>query len=183
MSDDVSKVLGEAIDAFLETVPPTIRYYAMGGDVEIPTAAELALLHVFETSPPRSRADLTDIASKLTMDQAYTLPAFSLRMAIYAVRTNAIQALRAGTFGLVIDNDLKDWRDVLLSLSIVEDCASRLGTDLHSVMQNAIKVATDQRRDTINAYISRPPDWRGLGIMRVEAFGDGPTLRYKHHPL
>jgi len=183
MAGEITKVLAEAISAFLETVPSSVRYRGMGGDVEIPTSAEMSLVRVFEALFPRCRDDLAPIARGLNVDQSYRVAAFSVRVATLAARTNAIHLLRAGTLGLVVDDNLVDYRDVLMGLSVVDDCTSRLGADLGFVMQDAISVASDRRRDTIvREYLSRLPAWRGIGPMGVEAFGEGETLTYKAKP-
>jgi hypothetical protein len=180
MSDEISKVLGDAVDAFLETVPAKVCYRGMGGDVEIPTPAELSLVRAFEASPPRSREDLIPIARRLNLHKAYVLGAFALRMAVLAARSDAIRVLRSGIFGLVIDDDLIDYRDVLVVLSAIEDCSHRLGTDLKTVVEGAASVATERRYNTIvNDYLARPPGLRGLQIMRIEALGDGDKLEYR----
>ncbi|HWE92735.1 MAG TPA: hypothetical protein VG269_02070 [Tepidisphaeraceae bacterium] len=173
-------MLGEAIGAFLETIPSDVHYYGMGGDVEIPTSAELSLIRIFETLVLRSRDDVTAIAGELSTHQAYVLATFSVRMAIFAARTNALLELHASTFGMVIDDNLLDWRDVLVALSVIEDCAVRIGTDLSSIMQGAINVASDRRRYTIvSDYLSRSPEMRGIKVMGIEALGSGEKLRYR----
>jgi hypothetical protein len=179
----MSKLISTALDQFFETIPPQIQYFGMGGDVAIPTAFERALLNLFEKAPPHSREELVPIAHRLTQRQAYLLGAFSVRMATLAVRTKDIKMLCAGTFGLVIDDNLLDWRDVLLGLSVIEDSACRLGADLGIIIVDALHIASIQRRQTITEYLARDPTMRGIKVMRIEALGDGDTFRYRQVAL
>jgi hypothetical protein len=179
MSDEINK----AVSDLLGTIPSHIRYYGMGGDVGIPTTEELALLRAFENFPPALRNELAPIAKTLTLRQADLLSAFTVRMATFAVRKNAIHVLRIGTLPLVVDDNLLDWRNVLMVLSIIDDSALRLGTDLESVIQDAIALASDRRRTTINEYLLRPPAFRGIKVMGIEALGNGDQFRYKKKPF
>jgi hypothetical protein len=177
----MSRLIGAALNQFFETVPPHVQYFGMGGDVAIPTAFERAILQMFEKTPPRSREELSLASQRLTLRQADLLGAFSIRMATLAVRTNDIKVLCGGTFGLVIDDNLQDWRDVLLSLSVIDDSACRLGTDLGVVIKDAFQVASIQRRQTITEYLARDPVMRGIKVMRIEALGEGDAFRYKQN--
>ena len=175
----MSKVLGAAIDAFFETVPPHVQYYGVGGNVAIPTVMEIAFLQVLTKTPPRTREDLVPIARRLTFDQATLLSAFSIRMAIHAVRTANLQVLSAGAIAMIMDDNLQDWRAILKYLSFLDDASARLGSDLSTTISDAHRLASDRRRETIDAYYSREPFMRGIAAMRFEAIGIGDTFCYR----
>ena len=178
MADQTIVRVSEAAGALLHALAG-VTHYAPDGIPDIPMPAELALLGAIERSVPVAAEEVASIRSGLTLWQGYLLLCFALRMGVYAVHTNNRAALYAGTFGLVADGDLVDWKDVLIYLSIVEDCASRLGTDLESAVRPHIHLASEERRETIAEYVSREPEMRGLGVMRVAVSGSGSTLAYR----
>jgi hypothetical protein len=179
MAPTISERLAAAIDALLQSITPRVEYYGMGGNVEIPTAAEQTLLKVLEQTPPRTRHDVHPIANRLTMKQIDLLGAFAIRMATLAVRRNLSHVLVAGAFGIVIDEDVDDWRDILLVMAVIEDSASRLGEELQTAITPALRVASEPRRKVINGYFAREAKMRGIGAMNIEALGEGDMFRYK----
>ena len=100
-------------------------------------------------------------------------------MAILAARKRAVHILSASIFGIIVDDNLVDWRDTLVALLVIEDCAIRLGTELDLVVQDAARVASERRRSIIAGYLARPAEMRRIKVMRIEAIGDGDRLEYK----
>jgi len=148
-----------------------------------PSEAELALLAALAGDKPPEQEDVIAVRGSLTRRQAYDLLIFACRTAILGARRGDRSVLRAGTYALVLDDDELDHRDVLVRLSIVEDCAKRVGGDLEAVMRDALPLASKHRHATIvNGYMSRPAHMRGLGVMGLAALGRGDQLTYERWP-
>lgn len=169
----------ECIRLFLSELS-SFPIYGTSENPDIPMTAELALLNTIERSNPISHKEVQSIRARLNYVDECHLVTFAVRMAILAARTNTISDIRSGTLGLVIDNGIVDGREILIQLSIVEDCALRLGTDLESIVRPHIHLATEKRRETIvDGYLSRTPGMRGLKIMGVAVSGHGSNLKYR----
>ena len=170
----------ECIRVFLSELS-SFPIYGTSENPDIPMNSELALLNTIERSNPLSHEELHSIRAELNYLDEFHLVTFAVRMAIFAARTNAISTIRSGALGLVLDNGFVDPREILIQLSIVEDCARRLGTDLESVVRPHIHLATERRRGTIiDGYLSRTPGMRGLKITGVAVSGDGSDLKYRN---
>lgn len=155
--------------------------FPTGGIIEIPLPSEQALLEAIEQSAPLGEAELLPFRKNLTIRDTYSLLIFAVRMAILAARTGAPGIFRAGLLGVVVDDEVADWRDVLTALSIIEDCASRIGLDFRSELEKALELATEGRRKTIHeGYLSRSPEMRTTRIMGFVPSGEGKSLRYVH---
>jgi hypothetical protein len=159
--------LSESISRFVNARPDRFPAPA-GGDNGIPLPAELELARAFRDSPPRLRADFGSAETPFKRRDAHTLVVFAVRMAIHSVRVNDPGILIDCANALVVDNDLADYRDILVALSIIDECARRVGLDGTVIFDTVANVATAERRDLIRkGYINRTPgmkaaitDWK-----------------------
>lgn len=173
--------LRSALRAFLETSPLEPQKPSAGLAI-ISRPEELDLLQAVHSAGPLSEGMVAQLGQEVDLAQSYLLLDFAVRSAIYAVRAGSPRALHNGAFALVLDRDLLDYRDVLVALSVIEDCALRLGSDLKSSITPVLGIATEKRRDTIMGYLGRPPELRGLGVMGMVVSGEGPMLTYSMRP-
>jgi hypothetical protein len=171
----------DEVRAFLAAVSKA-KPYQMILRGEGPMEAEIRLYMALKKSVLIIEQEVNDVRSWLLFEQAYFLVNFARRMAVFAARTNDVDILIRCTIGFVFDDSLVEWRDILIDLSIVEDCAIRLGTDLVTAMEGSLRFASDKRRDTIVGYYSRPQEMRGLEVMRVAVSGSGSELTYTRIP-
>jgi len=180
MATDSTNTLSDEVRAFLEAVSKT-KPYRMIASGEMPSEAEVRLFEAIKCVPV-SEQEMTKVRSWLNMEQAYFLVNFARRMAVYAARIGDVAILKRCVLGFVFDENLVEWRDILMDLSIVEDCAVRLGADLDTALKANLQFASDKRRETINGYCSRPPEMRGLKVMRIAVSGSGHELTYTRMP-
>lgn len=178
---DFTDTLSDEVRAFLEAVSQ-VKPYRMIARGEMPIAAEVRLCEAIQRSIPISEQEVIKVRSRIDLEQAYFLVNFARRMAVYAARINEVGILKRCTLGFVFDENLVEWRDILMDLSIVEDCAVRLGTDIQEAFAENLRFASDKRRETITGYCSRPPEMRGLKVMRVAVSGSGHELTYTRIP-
>lgn len=165
--------------AFLDTVSRTPGYVGMRSTVPMPSPSEASLLGALARFTPRSREDLSRVAPKVHVRQADLLGAFSIRMATLAVRQQDTNLLHLGTFALVMDDDVVDYRDILLTLAVLDDASARIGADFGAVIADAAVVATKRQQAIIDGYLSRPPDLRGIAVMGITASGSGIDFLYQ----
>jgi predicted metalloprotease with PDZ domain len=170
--------LERMIDSFVEE-PPFEADFPLGGQTTIPTAEELGLLCELGRATPMTLEGVASLCDHVaTVRRAYVMVTFAVRMAVHAARTNSIGTLRLSLLALVLDQ-VVDYRDILRGLAVFEDCASRLGTTLGAAAQEGVAVAAEDRRRIIEEYLERPPEMRGLRVMRFEVSGAHETLQYR----
>jgi hypothetical protein len=168
-----------AVRQFLATLPPSYYVYTTGRRLPYPAGDEPLLLEALKNHRPTQRADLKPIAEQLNVKAAYDLATFAVRMAIYSARQGESSALLTALPALVMDDDLVDYRDTLRDLSIIEDCAARIGLDASTAFGQVAGIASRARAGTIrNGYLSRTPDMRAIAVMGVTAIEDEDGLQY-----
>jgi hypothetical protein len=177
MTTNRDQILAAAIQAYLDSCPKQLEF-PLGGNLVIPTDAELQLLEAIGGLMPITQNEIAVIRSQLDMDDSYDLLIFAVRMGVLAARTNTPRTLLLSLVGLVIDNSL-DFRDVLTALSIMENCATRLGIDFCKTTQDLRSLASDRRWKTIGeGYCARERAWREIGIFGFTTTGAGDTLNF-----
>lgn len=189
MPDSVENKLLHALDLFFRERAAYHRY-TCNGDPPMLTAAEIVLLEAIERCASLLADDVSLVRSRflgsetrsINIRRAYLLTFFAVRMAVYGVRSQNAQVVELGLLGLVLDDNLVDYREVLKALVIIEDCAKRLGLDLGTILGRYLHLASAKRRETIEEYLSRTPEWRGLRIMGIIAKGSDANLTYDSVP-
>lgn len=170
--------LPSAVRQFLASCPPSY-HFPTGGSSPIPSGDELLLLEALKSRRPTQRADLKPIADQIDPGAAYSLVIFAVRMAIHSARQRESSALLAALPALVVDDDFVDYRDLLGALSIIEDCAARIGLDASAVFEQVAGLASPRRSGTIrNGYLARTPDMRIPAVMGFRAVEDKDGLQY-----
>src|SRR5688572_30627389 len=90
------------------------------------TQAESELACCLPSVDSLTQRDWSDVRTRVDLDLAAKLVAFSMRMAATAVSTGDEGFLKAGVLALVLDNDELDPRDVYTVLAILHDASTRL---------------------------------------------------------
>jgi hypothetical protein len=168
-----------AIQRFLEWCPHRQFDFPLGGHVPVLAEAELALLRESERASV-TKEELRSIRERLTLRQAYSLVIFAVRSALFAARTGRPNVLRAGLLGVLIDDGLVDWRDMLAALALTEECARRLHIEFDEGVQAAAALmATDGRQRVITGYLSRTPEMREIDVLGFAVEGTGSELTFR----
>jgi hypothetical protein len=147
-----SKSFIEHVRAFSSEMPEQGRgftYEAFQKPV-IPFPSEILFLKVLDDWPTISAADATEIRASLNILDCYTLAAFAVRMAVYAARSGNPEPMqRAMVSFVLIGEDGLDWRDEIIYLSIINDCAVRIGIDLRATILAYESVASVRRKNQL----------------------------------
>ena len=163
---------------FLKSCP---RHYdfPMGGSTVLPLESELQLVVAIQMVKGVSKRDCDEFRQLLNVRDAYSLVIFSVRMAVLAVRKQDSSFLRTGLIGLVLDDGVVDWRDVIVALAIIEDCSARIAINSETVIESVLGLATTQRRsDICTNYLTRPSNMRSVEVLGFCATGENESLSY-----
>lgn len=154
----------ERLEQFLMACP-TDYDFPSGGVVRIPLESERQLMAVCQAGPPAENV-IEMFRQNLSSRDGYSVVIYSVRTAIYAVKGNSRDYLISGLIGLLLDDGIVDWRDVLGALSIIEECSTRLGINLQSEFDKILPLASQRRRKTIlNDFYSRSKAQRQVTTM------------------
>lgn len=143
-----------------------------------PSAADAgiaALCHRFRTMTLPDRIALRD---SISMDDLYTLLTFAQRMAVFGLRERRPERVRDGLSAVaLIDVARVDYRDALMTLSILNHASTRLGTGatlfkeaaaladpaLAAVIQRSARQSADLKADAGFAEVETK---YGIGLIR-----------------
>jgi hypothetical protein len=116
-----------------------------------------------------SPAALSEARSRIDLNLAARLIAFSLRQSTMAVRSRDCKHIKAGTLSLILDDDLLDIRDVYLALAVLGDASVRIECPFDEIFRVAASLATSQRSAVItNGFLAGPNYVRSIRSMGVE---------------
>ena len=175
-----TNTLQSRITQFLATCPSNFDY-PLGGDISIPLNTEIDLVNYTIDGGVLTPMIVNEIRSNLSRSDSYSMAIFALRMSALAVERNDPKILKGSFWALIVDNDSLSWRDVLVSLSIVEDCYSRIGGEINSLIDLHLPLATERRTKTIvDGYLKRSTEMRHVETMGYIAVHNkiNGTLRY-----
>ncbi len=162
-------VIVASISELLSACPLNFDF-PMGGAIEIPMDLEAMVIDAAKGSAALSLESACVLRNRLNQHNAYTLAIFSVRMAVHAVRTKAPEVLQTAIFGLLIDERFVDWRDFLGAISIIDNCANRLGVDLRQWTEKFEYLLSEPRRKSLfDGYFSRSAEMRTVEIMGFKA--------------
>jgi hypothetical protein len=161
----------QTLDAVIELARSysPARWFPTGKPHSIPTDAELAFHENFEKirlSPEVVNA----LQPLLTSRDALSLIIFAVRMAIFAVRRHDKNLIEKAIWAICLDNNIADWRDALVALAIIEDCAKRLSMDFGTLIGKWLYLAPPKRLRTIEeGYLARSNAMRTVQVMGYTA--------------
>jgi hypothetical protein len=117
-----------------------------------------AVLRAFPTLDKRTRKMLTqELASR-----GQWLLAYADEAATQSVRTSNAEELRAGFTALALENGQNDYREVLITLSLLVHSAGKLGISADTLLQEAIAIAPSPTRKLIRSFFKRTPNMRQI---------------------
>jgi hypothetical protein len=118
----------------------------------------------FAKSDAPSRAQMRASISEEEFD---TLLTFSKRAAVFGIRErNAAWVVDGLTALAMIKGDWVDFRDVLVSTSLLHHSAARIGQDATQLLRAAAALSEPRTAEIINNFINRPPEDKVLRATR-----------------
>ena len=95
----------------------------------------------------------------MSMDELYTLLAFSKRQAVFAIREPSADAIEVGLAAIaMIESDRTDYRDVLVALSFLHHAAARLNLDPRVLFATAAALSEPDTGTLIDGFAARKPE-------------------------
>jgi hypothetical protein len=168
----------DATRALLGTYPRDL-WFPFGDDLPLPTELETKLVVAMERASPLQAEAVRLLREHLSVRDAYALATFAVRMALLAARTARPQLVELALIGLLIDDGVLDYRDLLRALALTEYCAACVGTDFETLIGKMLPLASAGRSAFIrDTYLSRPPDARSLEAVGYAAAGTGLDLHF-----
>ncbi len=100
----------------------------------------------------------------IPMDDFYTLMTFADRSAVFALREEDPTILQDGLTALaMIDAERTDYRDVLMSIALLNHGAERLDLDVAAEFEAAAKLAEPRTAELLLSFVEREPHSKALG--------------------
>lgn len=98
---------------------------------------------------------------------------FAFRSAVFALRENKVDAIRDGLQALpMMRQPTADFRDILMSLSLLYHAAGRIGADANALVRDAALLAEPATSETFEGFVRRKPQDRNprtmAGMTEVE---------------
>ena len=172
----VTEELAAAVRRTLRAYPKNLGV-SCAADFQLPLPEESALVGRLPLTSQRLLIDTLRI--QVDGDMAYGLVSLATRLAILSVRNGDPELLKKGLWGILVDDGLVDWRDILRALSVIDDCARRVGFPIEPFLRESAEFATEKRKHTIlEGYLSRPSALRMPEIMGLKARGAASNLVY-----
>jgi hypothetical protein len=152
--------------------------FPLGGRVDFPFPAEVEFARALRQYRGE-KIDFGALRKELTIVDSYHLSIFAVRTAVFAAQSSSPEVYRDALFASMIDDNV-DYRDLLGALSIMEDCANRLGLDFSAELDAAFVIATTERQHIIrDVYLETSAELRTPQIFNFVIEGEGRNLQYK----
>ena len=114
----------------------------------------------FAKSDKRARANMR---SSLSPDEFYTLLNFSDRSAVFAIREKNVNWVRNGLSAVAMTEAKRiDFRDVLMTLSLLYHSANRIGANANQLFQEAARLSEPNIAELLTGFINRPAEEKDL---------------------
>ena len=114
------------------------------------------LCQSFAKSGAKSRAKTR---ASISMDEFYTLLTFSKRASVFGIRERNAAWLVDGLTALsMIELDRVDFRDVIVSVSLLHHSAVRIGQNANQLLSDAAALSEPKVSELIKDFINRPPE-------------------------
>jgi hypothetical protein len=164
LPDEIIQTLSELPSSFVETV----RYAKTASPSDLDRKFS-DLLSFFMASEDAIKQDLF---SKLAGMSGFLL-VFSQRMAEVAIRTNDGSKLLPAVLALVLEDFHPDFRDTMVTLSLVRHAALRTGIDCAALMRVAATHAKPEAAERFKKIARKKPRAEDIGEMGYQE-GTGP---------
>ena len=97
--------------------------------------------------------------ASISMDEFYTLLTFSKRAAVFGIRERNAAWLVDGLTALsMIELDRVDFRDVIVSVSLLHHSAVRIGQNANQLLSDAAALSEPKVSELIKDFIKNPPE-------------------------
>jgi hypothetical protein len=116
-----------------------------------------------------STDDWREIRSVIDLTGAGLLLVYAMRMSIFAVREKSVAKIWYGLMGIVLDNDVLDYRDVLSIATLLYDAAVRLQVPAEDLFHRASTHATPQRARLLDGFVRAPAFTKSIRSKGFEA--------------
>jgi hypothetical protein len=149
---------------------PDLKYDFWRGEQDLIKPAQntldlkiVELCKNFASSDSSTRAK---IRTSIDMEEFYTLLTFSRRAAVFAIRERKADWIVKGLIAVaMIEKERIDFRDVLLSLGLLNHSATRIGENSDQLLQVAAALSEPNVTELIDGFIKRPQEPKSLRTM------------------
>jgi hypothetical protein len=112
------------------------------------------------TEPQREHA-----RARLFPSHSSVFLAYAERMAVLAVRRSNAEPLRQALLALAVEDFRGDYRETLITFSLVVHSASKLNVDLHSVGDEVSKYSSSDGAGRTRRFLESPSSIASMGYM------------------
>ncbi|MCL6508392.1 MAG: hypothetical protein K6T59_15360 [Bryobacteraceae bacterium] len=126
-----------------------------------------------------SSQEWDDIRASVDDVCAGYLLVYGMRMAFLSVRAKKQIGIWYGVMGIVVDDDILDYRDVLSVATLLYDGALRLEANPAVLFHRGLRHATRKRRELLESFVSAPAFTKLIRSKGFEAIGSGQDFAYR----
>ena len=128
-----------------------------------PSALDSTLRKLCQSYAKGGAGSRAKTRSSISMDEFYTLLIFSKRAAVFGIREGNAAWLVDGLTALsMIELDRVDFRDVIVSVSLLHHSAVRIGQNANQLLSDAAALSEPKVSELIKDFINRPPEEKVL---------------------
>ncbi len=110
-----------------------------------------------------SATERTAISNSLSMDEFYVLIGFGKRAAVFGLRREETEIVRDGVIALaMIERERVDYRDILVSLSLLYHCATKLSDDPNAMFAKVATLAQPDVAELFLVFVNGSPEHRSI---------------------
>lgn len=141
----------------------------------------------FAQSDEKVRAKMR---TSISLEEFDTLLSFSNRSAVFALREQNVNWVSNGLTAIaMIEAERTDFRDILMSLSLLYHSAKRIGADANQLFRDTAQLSEPNVATLLTGFIGRPPEEKDLrtswGYDEVETAAGIGFIRWgfkEYHP-
>jgi hypothetical protein len=102
------------------------------------------------------------INSLVTPEISFLFFMYGKTMAVEAVRDHDEAKIFKGLVALAVENQVFDWRDSLMVLTLLYHSAIKIGADAPNLFRRAAAISTSQTADSYLQFLARTPEQRDI---------------------
>jgi hypothetical protein len=126
-----------------------------------------------------TRADWAEVHASIDAIRSGCLLVYGMRMAFLSVRANKEAGIWHGLMGIVLGNDIFDYRAVLSVATLLYEGALRLEANPEGLFQRAVAHASPKRRELLEGFETGPNFTKSIESKGFVCFGSGKQFTYK----